>query len=234
MNLLGLGFADLIGAVVSFVLTVLIFSYIFGDNALFRVAIHVFIGVAAAYAAVVAVYNVVWPQLLMPLIFGSQSERLFLLFPLILSGLLLLKLSSRFARFGNPAIAYLVGVGAATAIGGGVLGTLFPQASSSINLFDLGARRPDESLIYVLAQASIVLVGTLTTLIYFHFGARSRQGSQTGSAYQRGEWIEALGWVGQIFIAITFGALFAGVYTAALTALVDRMHFIGDLIFSFF
>jgi len=233
MNLLGLGFADLVGALISFVLTILVFSYIFGDNALFRIAIHIFIGVAAAYAAVVAVYNVVWPQLLMPLIFGSQGERLFLLFPLLLSVLIVLKLSSRLSRFGNPAIAYLVGVGAATIIGGAVLGTLFPQAMASINLFDLSAAAPDESLIFVLAQASIVLVGSLTTLIYFHFGTRSRRVNQPRDTLQRGEWIEALGWVGQIFIAVTFGALFAGVYTAALAALVERMHFIGDLIFSF-
>jgi hypothetical protein len=32
--------------------------------------------------------------------------------------------------------------------------------------------------------------------------------------------------VGQIFIAITFGALFAGVFVAAMTALIERWNFI--------
>jgi hypothetical protein len=31
--------------------------------------------------------------------------------------------------------------------------------------------------------------------------------------------------VGQVFIAITFGVLFAGVFMAAMTALIDRLNF---------
>jgi hypothetical protein len=36
--------------------------------------------------------------------------------------------------------------------------------------------------------------------------------------------IEALGAMGQGFIAVTFGLLFAGVYMAALTAFIERVH----------
>ena len=35
--------------------------------------------------------------------------------------------------------------------------------------------------------------------------------------------------VGQIFIAITFGSVFAGVYTVALTALIERVNFIWSI-----
>jgi hypothetical protein len=79
-----------------------------------------------------------------------------------------------------------------------------------------------------LARGSVILVGTLTSLIYFHYGARPRPGEPS----KRPEWLESLGWVGQVFIAITFGALFAGVYSAALTALIERLHFLGDVIIS--
>jgi hypothetical protein len=34
--------------------------------------------------------------------------------------------------------------------------------------------------------------------------------------------------VGKVFIAIAFGVLFAGVYSAALMALVERLYFIVD------
>lgn len=226
MNPLNLSMPDLVGSFVGFGLTLLVFSYLFGDNALFRLVIHLFIGVASGYAAVVAWYNVVWPQLLLPLIAGSQAERLLLIVPLVLAALLLFKASPRFSRLGNPAVAVLLGAGAATAIGGAVLGTIFPQAEAAINLFDLETAAPAAGNLWVaLVKGSVLLIGTLTTLIYFHFGVRWRPGQPAS----RPEWVEFLSWVGQIFIAITLGMLFAGVYTAALTALVERIHFIGDI-----
>jgi hypothetical protein len=226
MNPLNLSLPDLVGSFVGFGLTLLVFSYLFGDNALFRLVIHLFIGVASGYAAVVAWYNVVWPQLLLPLITGSQIERLLLIIPLALAVLLLFKASPRFSRLGNPSIAVLLGAGAATAIGGAVLGTILPQANAAINLFDLDTITQAASNLWVaLVKGSVILIGTLTTLIYFHFGVRPRPGQQAS----RPEWVEFLSWVGQIFIAITLGMLFAGVYTAALTALVERIHFIGDI-----
>jgi hypothetical protein len=54
------GAPDLAGTVLGFIFTLLVFSYVFGDNALFRLTIYIFIGVAAGYAAVLAWYNVIW------------------------------------------------------------------------------------------------------------------------------------------------------------------------------
>jgi len=51
--------------------------------------------------------------------------------------LLLLKLSPRTARLGIPSMAFLVGVGAAVAIGGAIMGTLFPQTWASMQAFNL-------------------------------------------------------------------------------------------------
>ena len=51
---------DLIGAAVGLALTVMILSYVLGDNPLFRIAMYLFVGVAAGYAVVVAVQNVLF------------------------------------------------------------------------------------------------------------------------------------------------------------------------------
>jgi hypothetical protein len=212
-----------------FALTLMVFSYVLGDNALFRLTIHLFIGASAGYAAVVAWYSVVFPRLILPLFNGTQSERLFVLFPLVLSGLLIFKASPRLSRIGNPAIAYLVGVGVATIIGGAVLGTIFPQVMATINLLDLDAAPPTGgSLPVQLAQALFILVGTSTTLIYFHFGARQK----LGAVPRRPEWVEILALIGQIFIAITFGVIFAGVFVASLTALIERVYFVTNFVLS--
>lgn len=223
-----LNLADLIGMVVGFTLTLMVFSYIFGDNALFRIAISIFIGVASGYAAVVAWYNVIWPQLIIPAAYGTSSERLYVIFPLVMSGLILFKISPRLSALGNPAVAYLLGVGMAAAIAGAIFGTVLPQSLASMNLFDLGLMPPGEDVILQLIKGSTILLGVFTTLIYFHFGVRQKA-NQPAS---RPKWLAALAWVGQFFIAITLGALFAGVYSAALTALIERVNFFKDFIYA--
>ncbi len=160
---------NLLGALVGFILTLIVFSYLFGDNALFRFALHLFIGVAAAFMAAVAFFNVLWPRLLSPVLFGLPLERLIALVPLGLSVLLLGKASPRLAGWGRPVLAFMVGVGAAAAIGGAILGTLFPQVQASMNLFDIQAIIINgKSLGWELFNGTIVLVGTAVTLIYFH------------------------------------------------------------------
>ncbi|MFH1906310.1 MAG: hypothetical protein ABIL11_02840 [Chloroflexota bacterium] len=211
---------DLITASVSFLFTLMVLSYLVGDNPLFRLAIHIFIGVSAGYAAAVAWHQVLSPKLIQPLLFGGLLESILAIVPLLLGALLLMKLSPRTAWLGNPAMAFMVGAGAAVAVGGAVLGTLFPQILASINLFDL--KTPER-----LFEGSIILIGTLTTLTYFHFGAKA-----TPSGPQRGRLVDALGGIGQVFIAITFGVLFAGAYAAAMTALIERLNFLWTFIAS--
>jgi hypothetical protein len=199
---------------------------------LFRIALAVFIGVASGYAAVLIIYNVLWYQVAVPLL-TDPMENLVLIIPALLLGIWLLSKSSRrLARLGNPVLAFLVGVGAATAVGGAIFGTLLPQVNASFNLLNLQTAPQDGTgLAGWFLKSLLVLVGTLVTLAYFHFGIRP-QGE--GSVPQRAPWIENfIVPAGQAFIAITFGVLFAGVYMAALGALIDRVRFVWDFIIRF-
>jgi hypothetical protein len=193
----------------------MVLSYLIGDNPAFRVAVFIFIGVSAGYAAAVAWHQVLYLRLIVPLLSGS----LLTIIPLVLGLLLLLKLSPRTARLGTPSMAFLVGVGAAVAVGGAVMGTLFPQTRASINALNLSGA--GQYWLEHLSEGVVMLVGTLTTLVYFHYGAKA-----TDSGPQRGKLVSLLSWVGQVFIAITFGVLFAGVFVAAMTALIERLNFI--------
>ena len=217
--------ADVIGALIGFILTLLVFSYVIGDNPLFRMVTHIFVGVAVGYAVVLSWYSVIWPQMLLPLVVGSNEARLALVVPILLALLLLFKVSSRFSAAGSLPLAYLVAVGAATAIGGAVLGTLFPQIAASVNLFDLTT--PDgQSVLLDLLEGGIVLIGAVSTLAYFHFGARPRPDRPP----QRSPFIEFLAGIGKYFIAIALGAIFAGVLAASLSALVERITFLVDFL----
>ena len=218
---------DIIWAVVGFVLTVLIFSYLFGDNPLFRLASYLFVGVSAGYASVLVVYQVLIPRLILPLLSGTLTERSLLLVPLLLSALLIFKLAPRFTRLGSVSMAYLVGVGAAVLLGGVVLGTLIGQTRAATQAFNLTV--PSEvgnKPIPQLIEGVIFLAGTISALIYFQFGAVARPNQPA----QRLPVVESIAKIGQVFIAITLGALFAGVFATTLAALVDRMDFITNLI----
>ncbi len=230
MSLTSVSFPDLLGAVIGFALTLMVFSYIIGDNIFFRVAIYIFIGVAAGYAAVVAWYSVIWPQLLEPLLFGIQNDRLYILFPLVMGILLLFKLSPRLTRIGNPAIAYLIGVGVAVAVGGAVIGTIFPLINATFQLFDFSAALNGVSWLINLIKAVIILVGTITTLLYFHFGVRSKSEPDL----EKPRWAVILNWIGQIFIGTSLGVIFAGVFSASLTALIERTTYVVNFMLAIF
>ena len=203
---------ELISGAIGFLLTLLIFSYLIGDNPLFRSAVYIFIGVSSGYAAVVVWHNVLMPKLFRPLASADPNQLVFLVIPLVLSVSLLAKLSPRISWLGSFAMALLVGVGAATALSGAVVGTLLPQSRAAMNAFA-------SPTFLALIEGVVMLAGTVLTLIYFQFSAkRAADGS-----VKRNVVIEILAWGGRVFIAITFGVLFAGVYMAALTAMLERL-----------
>jgi len=203
---------ELIWTLVAFLLTIFIFSYLFGDNFLFRLASYLFVGVSAGYVFVLVLLQVIIPRLIIPLNkFGFVELMVFIIPPLVGGALLLTKISPRMASLGTLPMAYLVGVGAAVAVGGAVFGTLIGQVAGTARTIAVSG-----------VEGFIVLVGTICTLAYFQFSGSARP----GQTMLRQPLVEGLATAGQVFVGITLGALFAGVYAAALTALMERLAFL--------
>jgi hypothetical protein len=231
--------ADPIGAVIGFLLTVMVLSYIIGDNFLFRLAVHIFIGVASGYAAVLILYNVLWYQVLVPVLqifsggkLTDLTSYVISVVPAVILGFwMFTKASPRTARLGTPILAFLAGVGAATVVVGAIRGTIFPQVGASVNILNIQSSPPElNKLVGWFINGLIILVGTVTTLIYFNFGIKRQE---EGVPVQRSVFMEYLSTVGQGFIVITLGVLFTGVYIATLTSLIDRIRFLWDVILRF-
>jgi len=223
-----MNWTDFAWSLAGFLLTVMVFSYLIGDNIFFRLASALFVGLTAGYLAVLVIHHILGPYLWTPLVSGSWAARLWTLVPLVLIGLLGLSQFARFSKLGSIPLAFLAGVIAAVTVVGAVFGTLIPQSAALIIPFDLGAWRGPGNWLKAV-DALTMLLGTVATLSFFHFGRRKPD--HPGEAVnQRPKVVEALSKVGQVFIGISLGAIFAGVFSSALLALINRIAFIGQFI----
>lgn len=229
---------DLLGGILGFFFTILILSYLIGDNPLFRIAVYIFVGVASGYVASVFVWQVFIPRLWQPTLTAIQTlsvaSLVYLLITWLFVFMIFMKVFPGMSGAARIAMAFLVGAGAAVTLVGAVTGTLLPQVEATINFFDprIAASR-NIGVLEVIGNGSILMVGTVTSLAYFHFGARPK----ADGSMRRFVLIEIIAMIGQGFIGITLGAIFAGVYAAALTALIERVTslvtFINDLLIMF-
>ena len=72
-----------------------------------------------------------------------------------------------------------------------------------------------------------MLLAVIGTLSFFYIGQK-RKAHNVEDAQKRPMALDGLGKVGQVFVGITLGAVFAGVFSTALVALIDRLIFLGD------
>ncbi|HEX9017780.1 MAG TPA: hypothetical protein VF806_01250 [Anaerolineaceae bacterium] len=215
-------------------LTLIVMLYmIFGDNALFRIITYTFIGIASGYVTVVVIFQVLLPRIFSLVKTGNLGFLGLGLIPFVLGLLLFLKFVPRLSSIATLPMAVLVGVGAAIAVGGAMFGTLFGQVLGTISLFRTHGV-PGEEIPMRLLEGVFILVGAACTLAYFQFGVRRKptvsEDSEVALAARRSISLELLSKFGQVFIGITLGAMFAGVYTAAVTALIERIGFVIDIV----
>lgn len=215
---------DLIAGWVSLVLTLLVFSYLLGDNVLYRLAVHVLVGAAAGYIVIVAAESVIKPWLDETLLAEANGRddatlaalRVMGAVPFLVGVLLLFKVSPRLAPVGSLGLVFVVGVGVAVAIAGAVAGTIVPLGRSAGEA--LGEDRLD---------GLIILGGVIATLIYFQYFAVARRG-----AVRRSRLLGGLSAIGQIFVTVTLGVLYAGAILTSLTIFSDvvraQLEFVLD------
>ncbi len=127
-----------LGAVLAALLTLFILSYLIGDNPFYRLAASLFVGLTAGYAVVVALSNVIWPQMITPLLTVLKapenfdvSRTVLAVIAFILSMVLIFKLFASTTRPASCVTALMVGVGVAVAVGGTLAGTLIPQVQAA-------------------------------------------------------------------------------------------------------
>ena len=199
-----------LGIWVGFALTLMVYSYIIRDNFLYRIAVYVFVGLTAGYTSIVTIESVLVPWFDVTVNTGEAAKVGLGLTPVMLALLLFLKNSRRFGYIGNLGLAIVVAVGAGVALVGALTGTLIPLAQDTVNASN-----------GELADGLVILVGVTSSLIYFQYLARRTRDNRV----VRFRSLQLFSAVGQGFIVVTLGALYAGAILTSLAIFSERIGF---------
>jgi len=186
------------------ILTLMIFSFLFKDNAFYKFGEHLFVGVANGYYIALYWHNSLKPNLYDQLAAGN----LIYIIPLLL-GLMY------FARF-IPKISWLVRIPIGFIIGWGA-GISIPAYFQAEVLRQIeGTVVTPETFINPLngIWALIIFIGVVCTLIYFFF-SKEHKGILGHTSR-----------LGIIFIMIGFGASFGYTVMARVSLLIGRIQFL--------
>lgn len=206
--------ATVLGAWVATGLTLFIFSFLYKDNPLFKLAEHLYVGVSVGYTIVKA-YDTVIVHLILKPIF-EQGE-IALLVPVAIGMLMLTRYVPKAAWLSRYAFAFIVGVGSGLAIPRTISSFILKQIEDTVRpllslagsdgvAFSMNLLNPASNL-----NAIIILLGVGSVLFYFFF---SVEHSGPGRMIAR---------TGIVFLMISFGAAFGYTVMARMSLLIGRL-----------
>ncbi len=203
---------ETIGLWVAAIFTIGIYSFLYKENPLYRLAEHLVVGISTGYGITITYTNVIDPKLIQPLANGEQGAWL-LLVPAILGLLYITRFFPSVGWLSRYPMAFLMGAG---------MGIGFPLSMKASVLRQLEATlvpiyETGMSWDVVLGNAVLIL-GTLAALIYFFF-SKPHKGPFFGTGSKIGIWV----------IMIGFGATFGFTVMGRISLLIGRIQFLlGD------
>ncbi len=214
--------------IVSFVLTLMVFSYLLGDlpliGNLYRAAVYIFVGMTAAFTLIVSYEGLILPYLqdiqdqsTSWTALGWRADITIFGAALLFGLLLLLKPVKSLTWLTNSVFAVVIVVGASVGVVGALNGTLFPLLYATVAL-------PEDLTgnFNALLDTLLIFVGTMTGLYYFQYQVRARSdGSEEQSRLGRG-----FRHIGKAFLVTALGAIYASTLLTSLTILTERIGFL--------
>ncbi len=206
-------------------LTLFIFSFLYKDNPYYKFAEHLFVGVSAAYWMCMGFWGTMVPNLfgklyppmvggVMPALKDNPAEP-WMVIPLILGILLLMRLSSSAGWISRWALAFIVGTTAGLNLVRYLRSDFIQQINNTtFSLYVTGATGFDFG--QTLSNA-VIFIGVMCGLVYFFFSKEHKGAFGAGAR------------IGIIVLMVTFGASFGYTVMARISLLVGRMQFLfGD------
>ena len=153
-----------LGVIVAAGLTLALYSFLYKDNPLFKVAENIFVGVATAYIFSQNWYQTIYGEVFVRLSAlggeDSVSGDWWLLAPTVLGLLMLTRFSRRFGWLSRLSFAFFVGLGA---------GLTIPRTISSFILAQIEPMLQPLSWSIEGFNLLVILIGVVAVLVYFFF-----------------------------------------------------------------
>ena len=209
-----MAFELIIGAWVATGLTLFIFTFLYKDNPLFKLAENLYVRVSVGYT-IIKTYDTVVVQLIWkPIVENGEWA---LLIPVAIGTLMLTRYVPKAAWLSRYAFAFIVGVGSGLAIPRTISSFILKQIEDTVR--PLLTLVPGEGVTFtwnLLNPASslntiIILVGVSSVLFYFFF---SVEHTGPGKVVAR---------TGILFLMIAFGAAFGYTVMARMSLLIGRL-----------
>ncbi len=205
---------DVVGVWLAAFLTLAIFSFLWGENPVYRFAEHLFVGVSAGFGILVALDQAVWPSLRAAFQAPHPLLKAISFFALLLGILMLTKLEvvatawPEGRRLSHWPIAFITGIGVGLGVVATVQGFIFPQLSASfVPLWG----EPWKALL----SNWVMVLGVLFSILYFYFSVQFT--GPVGRTALR---------IGIVFIMVAFGASFGYTVMARVSLLIGRIYFL--------
>jgi hypothetical protein len=193
-------------------LTLFIFTFLYKDNPLFKLAEHLYVGISVGYT-VVKGYELLFRLIIDPVFDEGEWWRLI---PVAIGMLMLARYVPKFAWLSRIAFAFVVGVGSGLAIPRLISSFVLKQVEDTVrplvSVVDGGLLRPTFDLLDPASSLNsvVILVGVISVLWYFFF---SIEHTGPGRVTAR---------TGIFFLMLAFGAAFGYTAMARMSLLIGR------------
>ncbi len=203
-----MNYFNLIGIWIAGFLSLMVLSFLYRENKMFRLAEHIFIGLSAGYGLVVAL-QIFLVQAVQP-IFSVDNPHLEYLIPILIGALFYTQFIKRLSFLYRLPIALITGFGLGVAIPRTLKAFFFQQVvATALPLVD---RDP-----VTMVNNWVLVFGTVLSLLFFVFFKE-----------RKGVWGRATS-IGRYVVLITLGAVFGSTVMGREALLIQRMQFLlGD------
>ncbi|MEO0189355.1 MAG: hypothetical protein ABIL70_05905 [candidate division WOR-3 bacterium] len=193
-----------VGIWIAALLTLAIYSFLYKDNPVYKIAENIFVGVSAGYWAVVLWYDYAWPNLFEPLFYRGQWYNIL---PVFIGLMMFAPFIPKIGWMVRIPLTFTMGVAMAVSITQIVQGDIFPQLQAT---FLPLANVP----LFSAVSHILIIAGVIFTLVYFYFSKEHR--GPLGIGARIGIW----------FMMVSFGASFGYTIMARVSLFIGRVYFL--------
>lgn len=187
------------------ILTLAIYSFLYKDNIIYKIAEYLLVGVSIGYTTAITWHNVIIAKMVVPVV---DYHRYYMIIPAIIGCLMFTRFFKKVSWLSKIPISFIIGAGAGIGLPLSFQTYVLEHTKDTIVIPWHGGNT------MLLVDALLIFIGVVATLVYFFFSVKHK--GVVGKIANVGIW----------YIMISFGATFGFTVMARMSLFIDRMQFL--------